>query len=65
MQKHDVTEFRWEIELMTKHRMQMEAHEAEHGPLGQLAVEPDDQQLQMDFEDRRAKGELFTQKMEK
>lgn len=49
--------------MAEKHAMQIAAHENEFGKLGVLRVPPTEEELEQDFEDRRAKGELFTQQM--
>lgn len=55
---------RWMQVMQAKHDVQMAAHQSAHGKLGELQVEPTQEQLDKDLEDRRAKGELFTQQKE-
>lgn len=48
-----------------KHNMHILAHENQYGAkLGELKNPPTQEQLDKDFEDRRANGELFTQQKE-
>lgn len=48
--------------MNAKHLRQMATHEHSYGaPLGHLKVEPTQEQLDKEYEERRAKGDLFTQ----
>lgn len=56
---------RWQDVMDAKHADHIRAHEASYGvKLGEAKHKPDAEQLQQDFEDRKAEGSLLSQQRE-